>query len=54
MEFCEKCGGIIKVEDNKAACVGCGYKLKKKPKIEVSEKAENRGTIEVIKEDADN
>ena len=53
MEFCEKCGGIIRVELGKAACAACGHKSKKKPKIEVSEKAEQRGTIEVIKEEAD-
>jgi DNA-directed RNA polymerase subunit M len=54
MEFCEKCGGIIRVEANKAACASCGRKTKKKPKIEISEKAGQKGTIEVIKEEADN
>jgi len=54
MEFCEKCGGIIRVEANKAACASCGRKAKKKPKIEISEKAGQKETIEVIKEEADN
>jgi len=54
MEFCEKCGGIIKVEANKAACVGCGHKLKKKPKIEISEKSGAKEVIEIIKEGEDN
>lgn len=54
MEFCEKCGGIIKVEDNRAVCASCGRKLNKKPKIEISEKADHRETIEVIKEEASN
>ena len=54
MEFCEKCGGVILVQEGKAACMSCGHKLKKKPKIESSEKAEKRADIEVIKEGADN
>jgi len=54
MEFCEKCGGIIKVEEGKAACVSCGRKLAKKPKIEASEKAGERESIAVIKEEASN
>jgi DNA-directed RNA polymerase subunit M len=53
MEFCEKCGGMILVTDSKAACVRCGHKLKKKPKIESSEKTEHKGEIEIIKEEAD-
>ena len=54
MEFCEKCGGIIKIENDKAACASCGHKLKKKPKIESSEKLEKKEPVAVIKEDADN
>ena len=54
MEFCPKCGSIIAVKDNKAACVSCGYKLKKKPKIESSEKISKRENIAVINEEADN
>ena len=54
MEFCEKCGGMILVQDNKAACASCGHKLKKKPKIESSEKTGQKETIEIIREDADN
>lgn len=54
MEFCEKCGGIIAVTDGKAACASCGHKLKKKPKIEVSEKIENKESIAVVNEKANN
>jgi DNA-directed RNA polymerase subunit M len=54
MEFCEKCGGMILVQENKIACAGCGYRLKKKPKIEASEKAGQKEVVEVIKEGADN
>lgn len=53
MEFCEKCGSIILVEGEKAACANCGHKLKKKPKIEVSEKIERRETVAVVNEEAD-
>ncbi len=52
MEFCEKCGGIIKIE-GKAICVSCGYKPKKKPKIEASEKINKRESIAVINEEED-
>ncbi|MDP3881691.1 MAG: transcription factor S [Nanoarchaeota archaeon] len=54
MEFCEKCGGIIKVEGDKAACASCGVKAKKRPKIEASEKINQQEKIEVIKEGSDN
>ena len=54
MEFCEKCGSIILVKDNKAVCANCGHRLKKKPKIEASEKMGKRETIAVINEEADN
>ena len=53
MEFCEKCGGMILVQEGKAACVRCGKKLAKKPKIEASEKLENKEQVAVIKEGAD-
>jgi transcription factor S len=54
MEFCEKCGGIIKVENGKAICASCGYKPKKKIKIESHETIEKTESIEVIDEEADN
>jgi DNA-directed RNA polymerase subunit M len=54
MEFCEKCGGVILVQDKKAACAGCGHKIKKKPKIEASEKIANKETIAIVKEGSDN
>ncbi len=54
MEFCEKCGSIIVVEGDKAICANCGHKLKKKPKIESSEKIERTDSVAVINEEADN
>jgi len=54
MEFCEKCGGMIAIIDDRAICAGCGHKAKKKPKIEVSEKIGKKDAIAVINEEADN
>jgi transcription factor S len=54
MEFCEKCGGIIKIENNIAFCAGCRHKFKKKPKIEAREIINKKELIEVIDEEADN
>ncbi|MEM4259568.1 MAG: transcription factor S [Candidatus Pacearchaeota archaeon] len=53
MEFCEKCGGVILVKDNKALCASCGHKLKRKPKIEALEKTNGKESIAIIKEEAD-
>lgn len=53
MEFCQKCGSMILVTKNKAVCANCGYKLKKKPKIEASEKITKKDSIAVVKEDQD-
>lgn len=50
MEFCEKCGSVIAVEDGKVACAACGHKAKKKPKIEASEKLEKKEFVAVIDE----
>ena len=38
MEFCEKCGGMIVIKDGKTACANCGYKPKKRIKVEAFEK----------------
>jgi len=54
MEFCEKCGSIVLVQDYKAACASCGHKVKKKPKIEASEKIKRQDSVAVIKEGSDN
>ena len=51
MEFCEKCGGVLLVNEGKVACAGCGYKPRRKVKIEASEKINKRETIAVINED---
>ena len=54
MEFCEKCGGIIKIENNLAFCASCGHKIKKRPKIEAHEIINKKENIEIIDEEADN
>ena len=54
IEFCEKCGSMILVQDGKAVCVNCGAKSKKKPKIEASEKLVQKDEVVVINEDSDN
>ena len=54
MEFCQKCGSIIAVKDDKAACAGCGAKASKKPKIEASEKMNKHELVAVIHEESDN
>ncbi len=53
MEFCQKCGSMILIDKNKAICANCGHKLKKKPKIESSEKIDIKEPIAIIKEGAD-
>jgi transcription factor S len=50
MEFCEKCRAIIIVQDDKPICPSCGFKPKKKPKIESSERLNVREGVAVIKE----
>ena len=54
MEFCPKCGGMIKVENKTAFCMSCGYKSKKAPKIETSEKIVNNEAVVIVKEGQDN
>jgi len=50
MEFCEKCGGMIMIEGDKAACAKCGHKSKKRIKIEACEKIGAKESIPVVKE----
>jgi DNA-directed RNA polymerase subunit M len=52
MEFCEKCGGVILVQDGGAVCASCGKKLSKKPKIEASEKIGEKSSVAIINEKA--
>jgi DNA-directed RNA polymerase subunit M len=54
MEFCEKCGGVIMLNEGKASCARCNYKPRKKVKIESSEKIDRRDAIAVINEDEEN
>ena len=42
---------MILITGEKAACMRCGYKLKKKPKIQASEKVAERKEIPVVKEE---
>lgn len=51
MEFCEKCGGMILVKDGKAACVSCGHKSKKMPKLKTSEKMDEMEKVAVVKKE---
>ncbi len=44
---------MIKVENKAAVCMSCGYKPKKTPKIEVSEKINNVESIAVVKGETD-
>src|SRR3989338_6812120 len=53
MEFCEKCKALIILRDGKAVCPSCGYKPKKRLKIEEIEKIEKKDYIAIVKEDAD-
>ena len=51
MEFCEKCGGIIIINENgTAVCAACNHRLKKKPKLQASEKIANKEVITIINE----
>ena len=53
MEFCQKCGAILIVNDKgKAACAGCGYKPKKKPKLQASEMIKQKESVTMIDEKA--
>lgn len=54
MEFCEKCGGIILLIEGVAKCSKCGFKPKKKIKIEASEKINKKESVAVVNEEADN
>ncbi|MEK6928400.1 MAG: transcription factor S [Nanoarchaeota archaeon] len=50
MEFCERCGGVIIIKEDKAFCASCNHRMKKKPKIESSEIMEKKETVAVINE----
>ncbi len=50
MEFCEKCGGMLIVKNEKAVCARCGHRSQKKLKIKASEKIGKAETIAVIEE----
>lgn len=54
MEFCQKCGGIMRVEGNKSVCASCGSRVNRKLKIETSEKIKQSESVAVIKESSEN
>jgi transcription factor S len=54
MEFCEKCGSIITLQNGKAVCAGCGKKTNKRLRIKAEEKIENNKVIAIIKEESSN
>jgi len=54
MDFCERCKAIIIMREGKIVCPGCGYRPKKKIKIEATEKIDKHGGVAVIKENEDN
>jgi transcription factor S len=51
MEFCEKCGALIVMKDNKIVCASCGHKSDKKLKIKSSEKIEKKASVAVVKKE---
>ena len=53
MEFCEKCGSVMMVTGDCGTCAACGHKVRKKMKIEASEKIKKTDSIAVIKEDSE-
>ena len=54
MDFCERCKALIIMQEGKVVCPGCGYRPKKKIKIEASEKMRKTNVIHVIKENDNN
>jgi len=50
MEFCDKCGSVILVEDKKAKCAKCGHKPKGKVKIQSSELIEKSKGVTIVDE----
>lgn len=51
MEFCEKCKGMILIQEGIAKCISCGHKPKKTPRIKTSEKVEEKESVAVIKKE---
>lgn len=49
MDFCEKCGALIVMKDDKVVCASCGHKPGKKLKIKSSEKIEKKAGVAVVK-----
>lgn len=50
MEFCERCGSVITIQEDRAMCAACGHKSKKKPKIEASESMAKKEAVAVVDE----
>ena len=51
MEFCEKCGGMIMLQNGEGRCISCNHKSKKKLKIKTSEKMQDKETIAIVEEE---
>ena len=51
MDFCERCGGLIIMKDDRAVCASCGRKSDKKLKIKSSEKIKKQGSVAVVKKE---
>ena len=54
MDFCERCGALLILQEGRTVCANCNYKPKKKIKIEASEKIDSKESIAVIDEDKQN
>ena len=51
MEFCQRCGALIVMKDDKAVCASCGHKTGKPLKIKSSEKIGKKESIVVVRAD---
>jgi transcription factor S len=51
MEFCEKCGGLIIMKEDKAVCASCGHKSDKKLKIKSTERIGKKEGVAVVKKE---
>ncbi len=51
MEFCQKCGALVVMKEDKAVCASCGYKTGRPLKIKSSEKIEKKEAIAVVSGD---
>jgi DNA-directed RNA polymerase subunit M len=50
MEFCPRCGSVLIQKKKRDACPRCRYSTKRKTKLKVTEKIEEKKRINVISE----